>query len=193
MTDQKSLTTMWSPSTGSLQVTLPPQPESIWYIIGDQAFSPSMIWLLPPSPVSTLSLFLSLPVCRRSSLLTGREGVGEEPNHKTARKSGPLPYSKYSLPPPIYHGEKVIKLLSCLLFALSAINLPFIFIISLWLSMSPFRSVTLLFRLSLFPFGLSLCPLGFHSALSVCHSALSVCHSACQAFTLPIRSVTLPL
>ncbi len=37
---------------------------------------------LPPSPVSKLSLFLSLPVCRRSSLLMGEgEGVGEEPNH----------------------------------------------------------------------------------------------------------------
>ncbi len=34
----------------------------------------------PPSPVSELSLFPSLPVCRRSSLLT-EEGVGEEPNH----------------------------------------------------------------------------------------------------------------
>ncbi len=30
---------------------------------------------LPPSPVSKLPLFLSLPVCRRSSLLTG-EKVG---------------------------------------------------------------------------------------------------------------------
>jgi hypothetical protein len=48
-------------------------------------------WLLapPPSLVSKLSLFLSLPVCRRSSLLTGDggvgKGVGEEPNHTTAR------------------------------------------------------------------------------------------------------------
>jgi hypothetical protein len=56
-----------------------------------------MIWLLaqplPPSPVSKLSLFLSLPVCRRPSLLTGEEGgggVGEEPNHTTAIKSVPL-------------------------------------------------------------------------------------------------------
>jgi hypothetical protein len=30
-----------------------------------------MIWLLPPSPVSKLSLFISLPVSHRSSLLTG--------------------------------------------------------------------------------------------------------------------------
>ncbi len=37
-----------------------------------------MIWLLPrplpPSPVNKLSLFLSLPVCCRSSLLTGERG-----------------------------------------------------------------------------------------------------------------------
>ncbi len=41
------------------------------------------------SPVRKVSLFLSLPVCRRSSLLTGK-GVGEEPNHTNARKLGPL-------------------------------------------------------------------------------------------------------
>jgi len=49
-----------------------------------------------PSPVSKLPLFLSLPVCRRSSLLTG-EGVGEEPNHANARKPGPLKIIQYSL------------------------------------------------------------------------------------------------
>jgi hypothetical protein len=61
-----------------------------------------MTWLLahplPPSPVSKLSLFLGLPVCRRSSLLTGEgERVGEEPNHTTARKPGPLEIIHYSL------------------------------------------------------------------------------------------------
>jgi hypothetical protein len=43
---------------------------------------------LPPLPVVKLSLFLSLPVYRRSSLLTGEGegmGVGEEPNYTTAR------------------------------------------------------------------------------------------------------------
>jgi hypothetical protein len=48
----------------------------------------------PPSlhfPISKLPLFRNLPVCRRSSLLTGeKEGVGVEPNHTTARKLGPL-------------------------------------------------------------------------------------------------------
>ncbi len=42
----------------------------------------------PPPPLlfrQESGLFLSLPVCRRSSLLTG-DGVGEEPNHTTARK-----------------------------------------------------------------------------------------------------------
>jgi hypothetical protein len=49
-----------------------------------------MIRLLThPSPVSKLSFFLSLHVCRRPSLLTGEGGAGvdEEPNHKTARES----------------------------------------------------------------------------------------------------------
>ena len=47
---------------------------------------------LSPSPVKKLSLFLSLPVCRRLFLLTGggEERVGEEPNHTTARKPGYL-------------------------------------------------------------------------------------------------------
>jgi hypothetical protein len=55
-----------------------------------------IIWLLPYPPllVSKLSLFLSLPVCRRSSLLAGvegeGEGAGEEPNHTTDRRPGPL-------------------------------------------------------------------------------------------------------
>jgi hypothetical protein len=38
-----------------------------------------------------LSLFLGLPVCRRSSLLArNEEGVREEPNYTTERKPGPL-------------------------------------------------------------------------------------------------------
>jgi hypothetical protein len=46
-----------------------------------------------------LSPFLGLPVCRRLSLQTG-EGErrwGEEPNHTTARKPGPLLIILYSL------------------------------------------------------------------------------------------------
>ncbi len=46
-----------------------------------------MNWLLthtlPPSTVSKLSLFLSLPVCRRSSLLTGEGGGGDEGGAKS--------------------------------------------------------------------------------------------------------------
>jgi hypothetical protein len=41
-----------------------------------------------PCPVRKLSIFLILPVCRRSSLVM-REGW-EEPNYTTARKSDPL-------------------------------------------------------------------------------------------------------
>ncbi len=53
----------------------------------------------PPSPVSKLSLFLSLPLCPWPNLLTGEawERVGEEPNHTTARKPGLLYFIKYSL------------------------------------------------------------------------------------------------
>ncbi len=50
----------------------------------------------PPYPLGKLSLFLILPVCRRSNLLT-REGVGEEPNHTTAQKPGPPYFIQYSL------------------------------------------------------------------------------------------------
>ncbi len=47
----------------------------------------------PPFSVSKLPpLFLSLPVCRRSSLLPGEggEGAGVELNPTTARMPGPL-------------------------------------------------------------------------------------------------------
>ncbi len=54
---------------------------------------------LPPSPVSKFSLFRSLPVCRRTSLLKWeKDKMGEEPNHTTARKPDPLLIIRYSLP-----------------------------------------------------------------------------------------------
>jgi hypothetical protein len=37
-----------------------------------------------------MSLLLSLPACRRSSFWREWGGVGEQPNHMTARKPGPL-------------------------------------------------------------------------------------------------------
>jgi hypothetical protein len=60
---------------------------------------PTPVVPLPPSPASKLSLFLSLPVCRWSNLLTGEGGgrVGEEPNHTIARMPGPLCNIQYSL------------------------------------------------------------------------------------------------
>ncbi len=84
-------------------VTLcPPDPEMIEWFIEDQAFlrsydSTPRTPPPPTSPVSKSSLFLSLPVCRRSSLLTGK-GAGVEPNHRTARKLGPLYIFQSSLP-----------------------------------------------------------------------------------------------
>ncbi len=56
-------------------------PESIECFIEKQASSPSYDDLapppsLPPSSIGKLSLFLTLPVCRRSSLLTGEGGGG---------------------------------------------------------------------------------------------------------------------
>jgi hypothetical protein len=53
----------------------------------------------PPPHLSKLTLFLSLPVCHRSSLLMGEGGGGrgEEPNHMTARKPGLLEIIEYSL------------------------------------------------------------------------------------------------
>jgi hypothetical protein len=69
-----------------------------WRIYGGPGFF-TVLWFgsspapFPLTPVSKFSIFLSLPVCRRSSLLMscrGGEGVGEEPNHTTARNSGSL-------------------------------------------------------------------------------------------------------
>jgi hypothetical protein len=60
-----------------------------------QAFSSSMIWLLihplppPLSPGSKLDQRHTGRLKQKDILLAG-EGVGEEPNHTTARKPGPL-------------------------------------------------------------------------------------------------------
>jgi hypothetical protein len=59
-----------------------------------------MIWPSPPppdpSPVSKLSLFLSLPVRHWLSFFSGGGG-GEELTHTTARKSGPQYIIQHSL------------------------------------------------------------------------------------------------
>ncbi len=66
-------------------------PESI-HIIEFQAFYQS--YYSVPSSVSKLSLFLSLSVCRHSTIHTtvrgGLEGRGKELNHTTTRKPGPV-------------------------------------------------------------------------------------------------------
>ncbi len=69
--------------------------ETFEWFIEDQAFSPSYdLAPLPPPPLlsrqQVVSLFLSLPLCRRVSLLTWEGGGGEEPNHSTTRKPGTL-------------------------------------------------------------------------------------------------------
>jgi hypothetical protein len=66
----------------------------------------SIIWLLA-CPLSHIShqqvVFFSLPVGRRSSLLTGEGERGwEEPNHTTARKPGPLLIVQCPLVPVIH-------------------------------------------------------------------------------------------
>ncbi len=67
-----------------------------WIVYRWPAFSRRrLVWPLPAHLArEQVSLFISLPVCRRSSLLTGE---GEEPNHMTARKPGPLYIIQYSL------------------------------------------------------------------------------------------------
>jgi hypothetical protein len=52
-------------------------PESSEWFIEDQAFSPSydLAPFLPPSPDNKLSLFLSIPACRRSSVFSTGEGM----------------------------------------------------------------------------------------------------------------------
>jgi hypothetical protein len=65
---------------------------SIQWFIEDQAFLRSYdLAPLPllPSPISKMSLFLSLPVCRGG-------GVSQEPNHSNARKPSPLQIIQYS-------------------------------------------------------------------------------------------------
>jgi hypothetical protein len=74
-----------------------------YIFLEDQAFSMSCDLAPPPIPsplypVSKLTLFLRLPVCRRSSLLTGEGGGGKgKPNHTTARKPCPLLIIQYYL------------------------------------------------------------------------------------------------
>jgi hypothetical protein len=80
----------------------------------------SRMFRVLPSPVSKLSLFLSLPVGRRSSLLArGGQVVGEEPNHTTARKLGPLQIIQYSLLYSVHRTvpfkRRVLGALSCFL------------------------------------------------------------------------------
>jgi hypothetical protein len=73
---------MQSPAEGS-------DTSEIYY--QENAISlPNPIYNSAPRPVIKLSLFLSLPVCRRFTNERGGEGVDEEPNNTTARKPGPL-------------------------------------------------------------------------------------------------------
>ncbi len=62
----------------------------------------------PPSPVSKFSLFRSLPLYRRKSLLTKEGGGGKEPNDTTARKASPLKIIQYSLLPVVLHTVRTV-------------------------------------------------------------------------------------
>ncbi len=70
-------------------------------IIEDHAFSPLYDLAPPPpqvplSPVSKLDRRYTVRLRKRNNLLTREgEGVGEEPNHTTARKPDQLPVSKW--------------------------------------------------------------------------------------------------
>jgi hypothetical protein len=81
------------------------RPQRVFYVLKRTRLSRHcMIWLLPlplpsPTPISKFSLFLILPVFRPMS--RRREGGGNEPNHTTARKPGPLQSINYSLMFPI--------------------------------------------------------------------------------------------
>ncbi len=71
--------------------------ENIELFIDDQAFSPSYDLAPPsPTPVSKLSLFLSLPVCRRSSLLTGEGGRGWERSQIIRRRESLVIYKSFN-------------------------------------------------------------------------------------------------
>ncbi len=75
-----------------------PEPESIERFIEDPAlFRRRMIWHFPPPMHSPLSrqqvVFLFESTCEspvEPTARNGGEGVGEEPNHRTAREPGPL-------------------------------------------------------------------------------------------------------
>jgi hypothetical protein len=77
--------------------------ESNAWDIEDQAFSRSN-YLAPPSPLPPLPLVSSTGNTwedwERETTFCGK-GVGDETNHTTARKSGPLEIIQYSLLPPI--------------------------------------------------------------------------------------------
>ncbi len=79
----------WSPSCGLY-------PESIAWFIENRAFSPPYYFVSsnpfppPPSPVRKSCLPFSVFLYVTVELTDEREGVGEEPNHGTARRPGYL-------------------------------------------------------------------------------------------------------
>ncbi len=76
----------------NIDASEPHSSESLNELLRARLSRRCMIWLLPHLLPSPLSLFLSLAVSCRSTLLTRgeREWVEEEPNHAVARKPGPL-------------------------------------------------------------------------------------------------------
>ncbi len=80
--------------------TIYPCADSIEWFIEDQAFLldfDSLPTRIPPSPVSKLSLFQSLPVCHQSSLLTGEGGGGgREAKSFDREKAWPSLYKSFN-------------------------------------------------------------------------------------------------
>jgi hypothetical protein len=92
-------------------------PSYIELFVEDQTFSPSYDFAslsAPrlPSPVSKSSLFLSLPMCRRSRLLTGEGEEGAKSYHGEKAWSSRICYilSEWTVPLPRKESSRRVRL-----------------------------------------------------------------------------------
>ncbi len=106
----------WFSTTREFYLLRPSRRRMIWF------FSHP---LPPPSPVSKLDLRHTGRLRKRDNLLT-EGGVGEEPNHKTARKTDPLqnmPYFPSTIVIAIW-GTYIVKANSNTIFGMSHVTTP---------------------------------------------------------------------